>query len=99
MKAKVIRAYVTARSFVQALSISEEVVNKVLNVSVFIFLLFMHKDINQACCHWGYLKKNSDIIGSVYNVFIMSPEVMGTDLCECFGECQTSAGQIPRKQR
>ncbi|RVE73594.1 hypothetical protein OJAV_G00032800 [Oryzias javanicus] len=34
MKAKVIRAYVTARSFVQALSISEEVVNKVLNVSL-----------------------------------------------------------------
>uniref|UniRef100_A0A3P9LY19 Glypican-1 n=1 Tax=Oryzias latipes TaxID=8090 RepID=A0A3P9LY19_ORYLA len=34
MKAKVIRAYVTARSFIQALSISEEVVNKVLNVSL-----------------------------------------------------------------
>uniref|UniRef100_A0A3P9H988 Glypican-1 n=1 Tax=Oryzias latipes TaxID=8090 RepID=A0A3P9H988_ORYLA len=34
MKAKVIRAYVTARSFIQALSISEEVVNRVLNVSL-----------------------------------------------------------------
>lgn len=90
-----IRAYVTARSFIQALSISEEVVNKVLNVSVFIFVFLVQKDINQTWCYWP---GGTDTIGSVYNVFIMSPEVMGIHLCECFGVCQTSAGLIPRKQ-